>query len=132
MGDMFNDLFSEEPDDSVEDYVEESTDANGNHVTKEVHKGKGFQTVTIKSDGAGSISGGSIGDILGSGFPPEMAALMGMPPGFGPTVTMSSGGIISQPTMKTTIKIKGGPIQGSASHDSSADDGLDDVMDMIN
>ena len=57
----------------VDDYAEEYTDKNGNHVRKEVHKGEGWSSVSIQSSG-GSIgamgdpfSGGDLfgGDIIG-------------------------------------------------------------------
>ena len=33
----------------VDDYAEEFTDKNGNHVRKEVHKGAGWSSVSIES-----------------------------------------------------------------------------------
>ena len=63
----------------VDDYVEEYTDKEGNHMRKEVHKGDGWGTVQITSDAGGSMiqmGGGAdpfgdgdfmgVGDLLGA------------------------------------------------------------------
>ena len=59
----------------VDDYAEEFTDKNGNHVRKEVHKGAGWSSVSIESSGGptGSIGGmggpmiGPMGGLFGGG-----------------------------------------------------------------
>lgn len=55
--------------DDVDDYVEEYTDKGGNHMRKEVHKGDGWETISIsKDDSEGD------GDPFGGDF---MAELLG-------------------------------------------------------
>ena len=56
--------------DGVDDYAEEFTDKNGNHVRKEVHKKDGWSSVTIESSGGstGPI-GGPMGGPMGMGGP---------------------------------------------------------------
>ena len=56
LGDMME-LEEDEP----EDYVEETTTADGHHIRKEVHQGAGFKSVRITSDG-GAPAGGDIPD----------------------------------------------------------------------
>ena len=51
--------------DGVDDYAEEFTDKNGNHVRKEVHKGAGWSSVSIQSSGG---SEGPIGGPMGNPF----------------------------------------------------------------
>ena len=53
---VFND---DDEFEGVDDYAEEFTDKNGNHVRKEVHKKDGWSSVTIES------SGGSTGPMIG-------------------------------------------------------------------
>ena len=52
-------LFDDDPDfEGVDDYVEEYTDQNGNHMRKEVHRGNGWSSMQISNadDGMGDGS----------------------------------------------------------------------------
>jgi hypothetical protein len=90
------DLLMGEPEDGEEepeDYVEEKTTADGQHIRKEVHQGNGFKSVRITSDGG---SGDAIPDLPqmfgggGGGIPSLMQAMMqGM--ASGPAIRISSG-----------------------------------------
>jgi len=56
-------LFDEE--DHPDGYVEERLDARGNHFRKEVHKGDGWESVSISSSSAEPMDLGEMGDIGG-------------------------------------------------------------------
>ena len=59
----------------VDDYAEEYTDKNGNHVHKEVHKGDGWTSVSYSSDGGGAMGGGDpFGDTFGGDIIGDMIA----------------------------------------------------------
>ena len=89
-GSFFDHLFDED-DDEPEDYVEESTDAQGHHFRKEVHKRGGFKQVEITSDEPMDM-GSIIGQILQAQMQEQVRAMQqGMmqrpafgSPGFGP------------------------------------------------
>ena len=46
-------------------YVEEKVDAKGNRIRKEVHKGDGWESVSISSESSGPLEIGEMGDIGG-------------------------------------------------------------------
>lgn len=57
LGGAFGKIMGEDEDmDGVDDYVVESVDKEGNHMRKEVHKGDGWESVSITNSG-GSGSG---------------------------------------------------------------------------
>ena len=65
-------LFDDDPDfEGVDDYVEEFTDKQGNHMRKEVHKGNGWSSMQI------SNSDGGMGDGSPFGGDDFMAELIG-------------------------------------------------------
>lgn len=59
------------------DFIEEKTLANGEHIKKEVHKGPGFETIEITTDGGSGAPGGP-GDMIPMMAP--MSMQMGPPP----------------------------------------------------
>lgn len=52
-------------EDHPDGYVEERLDAKGNHIRKEVHKGDGWESVSITSESSGPVEIGEMGDIGG-------------------------------------------------------------------
>ena len=57
---IFEELENDDANSSAEDYTEETTDGQGNRVTKHVQRGPGFSSTTIVSEGPvdlGSIIG---------------------------------------------------------------------------
>ena len=51
----------------VDDYAEEYTDKDGNHIRKEVHSGNGWKSVEYSSTSTGGIGGAIGGSPFGGG-----------------------------------------------------------------
>ena len=51
-------IFTDDDEFEADDYAEEYTDKNGNHIRKEVHKGPGWTSFSLSSGGS---SGGPMG-----------------------------------------------------------------------
>ena len=71
---VFND---DDEFEGVDDYAEEFTDKDGNHVRKEVHKGAGWSSVSIQTSGGSGGAAGPMGGVLGGGADPFGGDIIG-------------------------------------------------------